>query len=92
MTKEKLDNELDPLLELAVFVHLDRKTDLELILLKGHLLLETILVTVLKRNGISNPEKYSFHRKITEFESINVKDELRRIYHFIIKRNQQTKK
>ena len=47
MTKEKSDNEFDPLLEWAVFGHLDRKKDLELILLKGHLITETILETVL---------------------------------------------
>ncbi len=47
-------SKIDPLLEWAVFVHLDRKTDLELILLKGHLLLETILETVLERNEMIN--------------------------------------
>ncbi len=32
-------NQIDPLFEWAVFGHLDRETNLELILLKGHLLL-----------------------------------------------------
>lgn len=71
-------NEIDPLLELAVFGHLDNKTELELILLKGHLLLETILETVLKRNDIKNLDNYSFHRKVSTLESIDFKDKFRK--------------
>lgn len=70
-------NEIDPLVEWAVFGHLDRKTDLKLILLKGHLLLETILETVLKRNDVKNLDSYSFHRKIKALESIDFKDKFR---------------
>lgn len=68
---EKLDNEFDPLLECVIFGLLNRKVDLELILLKGHLLLETILEIVLKRNGVIDFEHYSFHRKIVTLENIN---------------------
>ena len=78
MTKEKSDNEIDPLVEWAVFGHLDRKTDLELILLKGHLIIETILETVLKRNNITNVDNYSFHRKVLALESIDVEDVLKK--------------
>ncbi len=74
MTKDKFDNKFDPLIEWAVFGHLDKKTDLELILLKGHLILETILETVLKRNNITNLDNYSFHRKILALENIEAED------------------
>lgn len=67
-------NEIGPLVEWAVFGHLDRKTDLELILLKGHLILEDILETILKRNNIPNINNYSFYRKITLLETFKVED------------------
>jgi hypothetical protein len=75
---ENLDYEIDLILEWTVFVHLERKTDLELILLKGHLLLETISEIVLKRNDIKNLDNYSFHRKILILESINFENRLRK--------------
>lgn len=65
---------LDPLWEFAVFIHLDAKSDLELILLKGHLLLETVLTVVLKRNGLDSVDNLSFYRKTIDFELINFKD------------------
>ncbi len=74
MTKGKSDNIIDPLIEWAVFCHLDQKTDLELILLKGHLLLETILETVLRRNKVTKLDNYSFNRKITALEKIDSED------------------
>jgi hypothetical protein len=74
MTTENIDNVIDPLVEWAVFGHLDKKSDLELILLKGHLLLETILETVLKRNNVTNLDHYSFHRKIIALENIETKN------------------
>jgi len=70
-------NEIEPLVEWAVWGHLDSKTDLELILLKGHLLIETILETVLKRNNILDCENYSFYRKITVLESFEVVNKLK---------------
>ncbi|MFN3446037.1 MAG: hypothetical protein ACK44D_09865 [Bacteroidia bacterium] len=80
MTTSQIERakEIDPLVEWAVFGHLDNKTDLELILLKGHLLLETILETVLKRNKIKSIDNYSFHRKIIALESIDFKDNFRK--------------
>jgi len=75
---KKSEEGIDQLLEWAVFVNLDGKIDLELILLKGHLFLETILGTILKRNNVSNIANYSFHRKITALEIIKVEDELRK--------------
>jgi len=71
-------NEIDPLVELAVFVHLDKKTDLELILLKGHLMLETILESVLRNNGIHEIDNYSFYRKISLLKQIDFDDELKK--------------
>jgi hypothetical protein len=69
-----LKNETDPLIEWAVWGQLNSKSDLELILLKGHLLLEIVVGIVLKRNDIANYKDYSFYRKIIEFEKIEVKD------------------
>jgi hypothetical protein len=78
MTTGNFDNAIDPLVEWAVFGHLDQKTDLELVLLKGHLLLEAILDTILKRNNITNLDNYSFHRKIIAFENIDYEDLLKK--------------
>lgn len=61
---------IDPIVEWAVFCHLDQKTDLELILLKGHLLIEAILETVIKRNCKINLENHSFHRKLLILDKI----------------------
>lgn len=69
-----MKNKIDPLLEWAFWAHLDSKTDLELILLKGHLLLEMILGIVLTRNNIKDCEDYSFHRKIVIFEKKEFED------------------
>jgi hypothetical protein len=66
-----LGKEIDFLTEWAVWAHLDSTTDLEKILLKGHLLLEIILDTTLKRNAIQNFEDLSFFRKITIIEKID---------------------
>lgn len=64
----------DPLIELSVWSHLDSKTDLELILLKGHLIIENILEIFLKRNNIVDCLNYSFYRKINELEKLNLAD------------------
>jgi hypothetical protein len=65
-----MENKEDFLVEWAVWGHLNSKNDLELILLKGHLLLEIILEIVLTRSSIINCEDYSFYRKITVYEKI----------------------
>jgi len=73
-----MENKIDPLIEWAVWGHLNSKKDLELILLKGHLLLEIILDTVLKRSNIIECEGYSFHRKIIALQQITTNNELKR--------------
>lgn len=65
-----MEDNLDPLIEWAVWGHLDSEKNLELILLKGHLLLEIILEGVLRRSNVTEFENYSFHRKIIAFEQI----------------------
>jgi hypothetical protein len=72
------ENEIDPLVEWAVFFHLNPHKELELILLKGHLLLETVLETVLKRHNISNIENFSFYRKIREFETLEIENKMKK--------------
>ncbi len=66
-----MEKKIDPLVEWAVWGHLDSKTDLELILLKGHLLLEKVLDILLERNNIKNYENFSFYRKISVLNKIN---------------------
>lgn len=69
-----MGEKIDFLFEWAIWGHLDSKTDLELILLKGHLLLETVLETSLNRCDINKSEDYSFYKKIKAFESIDFKE------------------
>lgn len=71
-------NEMDFMAEWAVWAHLESETDLKGILLKGHLLLDGILETVLKRNNILDSENYSFYRKIIALEKIDVNDNLKK--------------
>lgn len=56
--------------EWAVWAILDRSTELELILLKGHLLIEAILDSTLLRSKKLDCSKYSFFRKVRVLESI----------------------
>ncbi len=73
-----MKNEIDLLVEWAVWGHLDNKTDLELILLKGHLLLEYILDTALERNNVLDYKDYSFYRKILVLEKIDFGDNVKK--------------
>tara|TARA_R110002049_G_scaffold308784_1_gene514075 strand:- start:343 stop:807 length:465 start_codon:yes stop_codon:yes gene_type:complete len=61
----------DFLMEWAVWGHLDSRTDLELILLKGHLLIEQILDGKLNRCGIENRKSLSFYGKILAIEKLD---------------------
>lgn len=69
-----MGRKIDFFIELSVWGHLNSKTDLELVLLKGHLLLETVLETSLNRHKIDNFEYYSFYKKIKTFENIEFKE------------------
>ncbi len=66
------------LVEWAVWGHLDSKNDLELILLKGHLILEGMLDLTLERNGISGHANFSFYRKVVTLETLAVRDQAKR--------------
>jgi len=70
-----MESKIDILVEWAVWGHLNSKYDLELILLKGHLLIEIMLESVLKRSNINDCENYSFHRKIIALEQTTVNNE-----------------
>lgn len=61
-------------IEWAVWAHLDSETNLELILLKGHLLLEVTIGCVLARNNVADYESYSFYRKIIALTKIEFRD------------------
>lgn len=73
-----MTDNIDPLVEWAVFGHLDSKKDLELMLVKGHLLLETVLQSFLTRNNVSDIENYSFYKKIVALDSLKMKDEVKK--------------
>lgn len=66
--------ELEDLLEWAVWAHLESKNDPELILLKGHLLLDVVLNRALSKNDIKGTEDFSFYRKITLLKGIETND------------------
>ncbi|EKT4499318.1 hypothetical protein [Flavobacterium psychrophilum] len=68
--KDKLSDseKLDFFYEWAVWGHLSSKKDLDSILLKGHLMLETAIERMLSRNKISFNENDSFFRKLTLLE------------------------
>ena len=63
---------LDILTEWVVWVSLNKKTNLEAILLKGHLLIEITMDRVLSKNGIEKYKDFSFYRKIQFLKSIEV--------------------
>ena len=63
-----MENKIDPLVEWAVWGHLDEKNDIELILLKGHLLLEVVLDTALTRMDANHRRNLSFYRKVQILE------------------------
>ena len=63
-----MKNKIDSLVEWAVWGHLDNKKDLDLILLKGHLLLEVVLDTALTRMDANDPKNLSFYRKVEILE------------------------
>ena len=73
-----MENQIDPFIEWIVWAHLDSQNDLELILLKGHLLLESVIDITLSRNKISNQKNYSFYRKIKELGKIEFSDSERK--------------
>ena len=69
-----MSKELDILAEWVVWGSLEKKRDLETILLKGHLLLEMILDMILLRNGVNDCRAFSFYRKNGLLDKLNVTD------------------
>lgn len=67
--------ELEPIIEFAVWSRLDSKTDVEMILLKGHLLIEVVMDMIFDRNDIKNYKNYSFYKKISLLKTVDFKDE-----------------
>lgn len=76
---KKTTKDLNLFCEWAVWGHLDSETNLELIVLKGHLLLEIVLDSVLLSFDLKNPKDYSFHRKIVFFEKLNITETKKQI-------------
>lgn len=73
--EKKTATDINPFFEWAVWGHLESEKNLELILLKGHLLLEVVLESVLRYFDFENPENYSFYHKIVCFEKLNFPNE-----------------
>jgi len=67
-----MEDPLDILAEWLVWGSLEKKKDLESILLKGHLLIEMIIDRVLSKNGVEKYEDFSFFRKIKLLETLEV--------------------
>jgi len=66
-------SDLSKITELAVGVHLDRIKNIELILLKGHLILEVaidIAIHTLDKKNTSNLKDLSFNKKLIILESL----------------------
>lgn len=66
---------LNPLMEWAVWGNIDKHSDIELILLKGHLYLELVLDSILLQNKFKQVNNLSFHRKIQELKNIETSNE-----------------
>lgn len=74
------ENIINDLFEWAIWGHLESEKNIELILLKGHLLLEMTLENFLKQNKIENCDDYSFYRKIISFENLEITDNSKQIF------------
>lgn len=76
MNKKEIPEEfkVDHLFELAVWGNLDRFKDIELILLKGHLYLETTMSIVLERFEVEEIDNKSFYKKMKELEKLKFSD------------------
>lgn len=61
---------LNPLYEWAVWGHLSNKKELELIILKGHLMIESALEACLSTKAENGFEDFSFFKKIKIFQEI----------------------
>jgi len=68
-----MNKNLADIIEWATWANLDKLTELELILLKGHLHIEIIIDTVLSENGIRNCEDLSFFKKTKKLKIIESK-------------------
>jgi hypothetical protein len=65
--------EVNSLIELAVWSRLYSETNMELILLKGHLLIEVLLESTLRGENIEC-ENFSFYRKIQTLQNTKLKE------------------
>ncbi len=70
-----MKNEVDFLMEWAVWAHLDSRLDLETVLLIGHLLIENVMDVILERSNEKGYGDFSFHRKVFILENIKVSNE-----------------
>ncbi|WP_172805232.1 hypothetical protein [Aquiflexum balticum] len=64
-----MKDDSDFLVEWAVWGDLQSKSDLELILLRGHILIDKVLFIALNRKRFQNCDTFSFHSKVKAIET-----------------------
>lgn len=70
----EVDKGISIVYEWSVWASLDRKNDIELIILKGHLIIETTIVSALRRANIKSNVSYSFYKKVALLKEIQTPD------------------
>ncbi|MGQ8336826.1 hypothetical protein ACUNWD_09765 [Sunxiuqinia sp. A32] len=79
MGKNK-ETDINPIFEWAVWCHLESVSNYELLLLRGHLVLEKVLESLLMYKKIENCSNYSFHRKVCIFEKLNIANKQKQVF------------
>ena len=64
VTVNTMNENLTKIVEWAFWANLESESNVELILLKGHLFMEVLLNYVLAENGLKTHTNYSFYRKV----------------------------
>nr|VFK04985.1 MAG: hypothetical protein BECKH772A_GA0070896_104873 [Candidatus Kentron sp. H]VFK05019.1 MAG: hypothetical protein BECKH772B_GA0070898_105192 [Candidatus Kentron sp. H]VFK08688.1 MAG: hypothetical protein BECKH772C_GA0070978_105392 [Candidatus Kentron sp. H] len=84
-----MNRNLSKLIEWFVWANLDKKKDIELIILKGHLILKLILDNVLSGNNVEEYSKFSFYRKVEKLSYISVRflGQIKEIAHYLMALN-----
>nr|VFK43706.1 MAG: hypothetical protein BECKSD772F_GA0070984_11549 [Candidatus Kentron sp. SD]VFK49022.1 MAG: hypothetical protein BECKSD772E_GA0070983_115410 [Candidatus Kentron sp. SD] len=84
-----MNKNLAKIMEWAVWANLDKQKDVELIILKGHLIIEVIMDNVLFENDVEKRSELSFHRKVEKLSHISTcaSGPIREAVHYLIALN-----
>lgn len=88
--EERKQSSLNILYEWAVWGHLSSKKELELILLKGHLMIEQILEASLTTKVGKRIKNFSFYKKVKIFEEMVFENKIK--HTFVIEQSNQLNK